>query len=436
MRRALFPEAGRASDADALATPPKIDAGGYTQAASGLQAGELVGPYRLIHPLGAGGMAEVWLAQRADGAFKREVALKLPALARLRKDLASRFVRERDILAALEHPNIARLYDAGVSAEGLPYLAMECVHGQPLTAWCDGHQAGVRERLKLFLQVLDAVQYAHGCHVLHRDIKPSNILVTDSGQVRLLDFGVAKLLAEEEEHTQLTQIYGQALTPEYASPELLRGETLLSRSGETSGAVNARPFMLDPRGRFLGVLPRSAPMLTLRHPCAPFRRTIPACSPRSSFAPEELARYLLKIVMENQQQGRFHPRTFFTALSGVSSPAQSRAFSRGSRLGFRGLCGDGCGRRDPSGGGITPRGGRLLFPAGQPFRVGDRFVFHREDRCEFFQTLGPEPNTPRSDNDGGVRRKLRMLAQVVGLRLGNLPLPCPVDDTPHRAPGI
>jgi hypothetical protein len=112
MRRALFPEAGRASDADALATPPKIDAGGYTQAASGLQAGELVGPYRLIHPLGAGGMAEVWLAQRADGAFKREVALKLPALARLRKDLASRFVRERDILAALEHPNIARLYDA------------------------------------------------------------------------------------------------------------------------------------------------------------------------------------------------------------------------------------------------------------------------------------------------------------------------------------
>jgi serine/threonine protein kinase/TolB-like protein/Tfp pilus assembly protein PilF len=222
LRQVLLPQESQAADADAVATLPKIDSD--TQVGSGLQGGELVGPYRLIRPLGAGGMAEVWLAQRADGAFKREVALKLPMLSRLRKDLPSRFARERDILAGLEHPNIARLYDAGVSGEGLPYLAMEYVHGEPLTAWCDSHRLGIRERLKLFLQVLEAVQYAHGRRVIHRDIKPSNIQVTDSGQVRLLDFGVAKLLAHEDEQTELTQIYGRALTPEYASPELVRGE--------------------------------------------------------------------------------------------------------------------------------------------------------------------------------------------------------------------
>jgi serine/threonine protein kinase/Tfp pilus assembly protein PilF len=225
LSKALLPEPVAAESGN-LATLPKLDGAEATETGSGLQAGELVGPYRLVRPLGAGGMAEVWLAQRADGAFKREVALKLPMLSRPRKDLASRFARERDILAGLEHPNIARLYDAGVSSQGLPYLAMEYVHGEPLTAWCDAHRLGIRERLKLFLQVLDAVQYAHGHQVIHRDIKPSNILVSDAGQVRLLDFGVAKLLAEEDEHTQLTQIYGRALTPDYASPELVRGEPI------------------------------------------------------------------------------------------------------------------------------------------------------------------------------------------------------------------
>src|ERR1700740_2788282 len=103
---------------------------------------------------------------------------------------------------------------------------MEYVHGEPLTAWCDAHRLSLGERLKLFLQVLEAVSYAHGHHVIHRDIKPSNILVTGDGQVRLLDFGVAKLLAEEKDHTQLTQVYGGALTPEYASPELIGGGPL------------------------------------------------------------------------------------------------------------------------------------------------------------------------------------------------------------------
>lgn len=170
-------------------------------------------------------MAEVWLAQRADGAIKREVALKLPMLRRDREDLAGRFARECDILAALEHPNIARLYDAGISPDGMPYLAMEYVRGEKLTAWSDARRLGVRERLKLILQVLDALQYAHSHHVIHRDIKPSNILVNEAGQVSLLDFGVAKLLAHDEQQSPLTIVYGRAMTPEYASPELARGDS-------------------------------------------------------------------------------------------------------------------------------------------------------------------------------------------------------------------
>ena len=224
LRQALLPARERVRGAGALDTLPKLDADPLPEAISPIAPGEHVGPYQLVRPLGIGGMAEVWLAHRADGAFKRDVALKLPLLARLRTDLVQRFTRERDILAALEHPNIARLYDAGVSPDGLPYLAMEYVPGQPLTDWCDARRLGVPERLKLFLQVLDAVQYAHARHVLHRDIKPSNILVIESGQVRLLDFGVAKLLAEEEPDAQLTRMYGRALTPEYASPECLRGD--------------------------------------------------------------------------------------------------------------------------------------------------------------------------------------------------------------------
>jgi serine/threonine protein kinase/TolB-like protein len=224
LRQALFPEQNQGHDRP-VTLPAINDESFKLELASGLRAGEPVGPYRLIRPLGAGGMAEVWLAQRADGALKRQVALKLPMLSRLRRDLPRRFARERDILAGLEHPNIARLYDAGVSSEGLPYLAMEYVAGEPVNAWCDAHHLGVQERLNLFLQVLDAVQYAHSHQVIHRDIKPSNILVTDSGQVRLLDFGVAKLLAQEDDQ-DLTQLYGRLLTPEYASPELLLGDPI------------------------------------------------------------------------------------------------------------------------------------------------------------------------------------------------------------------
>jgi serine/threonine protein kinase len=166
-----------------LSTLPKVGADDAGATASGLQPGARVGPYELIKPLGAGGMAEVWLARRADGAFKREVALKLPMMTRLRKDLEERFARERDILASLEHTNIARLYDAGTDSNGLPYLSMEYVQGQPITDWCDAHKLTISDRLQLVLQVLDGVQYAHERHVIHRDLKPSNILVTESGHL-------------------------------------------------------------------------------------------------------------------------------------------------------------------------------------------------------------------------------------------------------------
>jgi serine/threonine protein kinase/Tol biopolymer transport system component len=233
LRDALLAGDARLAEIEKLATLPQL--GIATEAgarrASGLQIGARVGPYQLIRPLGGGGMAQVWLARRADGAFKREVALKLPTLDHLRGDLGQRFARERDILASLEHPHIARLYDAGVDPDGLSYLSMEYVEGSHLTEWCDTHRLGIRARLELFLQMLSAVQYAHEKQVIHRDLKPSNVLVTESGQVRLLDFGVAKLLEPDEPQlTALTDLHGRALTPDYASPELLRGEPVDARS--------------------------------------------------------------------------------------------------------------------------------------------------------------------------------------------------------------
>jgi serine/threonine protein kinase/Tfp pilus assembly protein PilF len=244
---------------------------GQEKPASGLGPGGRVGPYELVRLLGTGGMAEVWLAKRADGAFKREVALKLPTVNRLRKDLEERFIRERDILASLEHPNIARLYDGGLDAQGLPYLAMEYVPGEALTTWCDTRRLGVVQRLELLHQVLGAVQCAHDRRVIHRDLKPSNILVSETGEVRLLDFGVAKLL-EETEGAQLTRLYGRALTPDYASPEQLRGDAPDARSDVYSVGVllyelltGNRPYVLN-AGASIGSLEQALATIEIRRP--------------------------------------------------------------------------------------------------------------------------------------------------------------------------
>lgn len=186
--------------------------------------GRRFGPYRVLSQLGEGGMGSVWLAERVDGLFTRRVALKLVHPVLVGRSMSERVAREREILASLNHPNIAQLFDAGFAEDGQPYLALEYVEGTPITRYCDEHHLGVRERLSLFQQVLGAVHYAHSHLVIHRDLKPSNILVSEDGKAHLLDFGIAKLLTlGTAQETQLTQITGRALTPDYAAPEQIAG---------------------------------------------------------------------------------------------------------------------------------------------------------------------------------------------------------------------
>ncbi len=193
---------------------------------AGFGAGDVVGGYLLLREIGRGGMGEVWLAERSDGQVKRPVALKLPTLGLRRSVLVQRFARERDILASLAHPNIARLYDAGLSEDGQPYLALEYVEGVPITQYCTDQQLDARARVALLQQVMNAVQYAHANLVIHRDLKPTNVLVTAEGRAILLDFGIAKLLQEDQgqvNETELTYLGGRALTLHYAAPEQLTG---------------------------------------------------------------------------------------------------------------------------------------------------------------------------------------------------------------------
>jgi serine/threonine-protein kinase len=193
------------------------------EAAANLQEGMVLAGYRLIRELGRGGMAVVWLAERADGVVKRQVALKMPMFILQGEADLARFARERDALASLSHPNVARLYDAGVLPSGQPFIVLERVDGVPLTLYCDERKLDVVARLRLFFQVLAAVDHAHKHLLVHRDLKPSNILVDSEGQVKLLDFGIAKLLDDSEAATApLTEQAGGAMTPLYAAPEQLR----------------------------------------------------------------------------------------------------------------------------------------------------------------------------------------------------------------------
>lgn len=182
--------------------------------------GQTIGPYRILGPLGRGGMGEVLLAERADGDFDHRVALKIVRGGLDRGDVADRFRHERQILAKLTHPNIAVLHDGGTTPEGVPWFAMEYVEGERITDWCDRHCLDVDDRLKLFDGVCDAVAYAHRNLVIHRDIKPSNVFVTESGEVKLLDFGIAKVLDSDAEATASVHRY---LTPAYAAPEQVSG---------------------------------------------------------------------------------------------------------------------------------------------------------------------------------------------------------------------
>jgi serine/threonine protein kinase len=215
-------------------------------------AGRTVGSYTLERSLGRGGMGAVWLAHRSDGRYAGRVAIKLLNLSLLGRGGTDRFKREGSALARLTHPHIARLIDAGVTSDGQPYLVLEYVEGEPIDRWCEDRALDVQARVTLFLQVLDAVAHAHSKLILHRDLKPANILVTSAGQVKLLDFGIAKLLDEKHLHTSaaLTRFPGHAFTPEYAAPEQVQG-------AEVTTATDVYA---------LGVLLYS--LLTSRHPTA------------------------------------------------------------------------------------------------------------------------------------------------------------------------
>ncbi|HKE49359.1 MAG TPA: serine/threonine-protein kinase, partial [Rhodanobacteraceae bacterium] len=180
--------------------------------------GQRIGAYRLQRRLGAGGMAEVWLAERTEGGFRQRAAVKI--IREMHGSHAEHFAMERGILASLLHPGIARLYDGGVGSDGSAYMIMEYVEGEHLVAYCDARKLGLNERLGLFLQICDAVAYAHTQLVVHRDLKPANILVTTEGTVKLLDFGIAKVLSTERARDVTRTVH---MSPAYAAPEQLAG---------------------------------------------------------------------------------------------------------------------------------------------------------------------------------------------------------------------
>jgi eukaryotic-like serine/threonine-protein kinase len=218
-------------------------------------AGQTIGNYRIIREIGRGGMGAVYLAERADGNFEQKVAIKLLKRELNTKILRRRFRHERQILAALQHPSIARLLDAGTTEDGVPFLAMEYVEGAPIDVFCDQQNYDLPQRLKLFRQVCEAVAFAHRNLVIHRDLKPSNILVTKDGAPKLLDFGIAKLLTPEDGAAgeQTVTQFG-AMTPSYASPEQLRMEKVSTTTDVYSLGVilyellsGHRPFELFER---------------------------------------------------------------------------------------------------------------------------------------------------------------------------------------------
>jgi serine/threonine protein kinase/Tfp pilus assembly protein PilF len=195
--------------------------------------GDRIGPYRILHTLGVGGMGEVYLAERVDAEFEQKVAIKAVHAGSLRRGTHSRFKIERQILAQLDHPNIAHLLDGGTLPDGTAYIVMEYVDGVPIDVYCDNNHLDIPARLRLFQTVCAAVHYAHQNLIVHRDLKPSNILVTHAGVPKLLDFGIAKLLDDERAgpHTlAMTHADLRMLTPDHASPEQVRGEPITTAS--------------------------------------------------------------------------------------------------------------------------------------------------------------------------------------------------------------
>ena len=197
----------------------------------GTATGPYIGVYKLLRELGRGGMGIVHLAVRDDGAFRKNVAVKLLLRENVTPEFVVRFKQERQVLAALDHPNIARILDGGDAPDGMPYYVMEYVDGQPADVYCDTHRLSLTGRIKIFQQMCQAVQYLHQNSILHRDLKPANILVSTEGVVKLLDFGIAKLLgASAFGNSDVTSVQGQLMTPGYASPEQMNGAPLQAAS--------------------------------------------------------------------------------------------------------------------------------------------------------------------------------------------------------------
>jgi serine/threonine protein kinase len=213
-----------------------------------------LGAYEVTREIGRGGMGTVYLAARADEEFRKRVAIKLVTAGFDHESIIQRFRNERQILAGLDHPNIARLLDGGTTESGAPYFVMEYIEGQTIRDYCDSHRLSTIERLKLFRTVCSAVHFAHQNLIVHRDIKPANILVTADGTPKLLDFGVAKLLSPIAQATDITEVTSRMMTPEYASPEQARGETITTASDVYSLGVllyelltGHRPYRVDSR---------------------------------------------------------------------------------------------------------------------------------------------------------------------------------------------
>ena len=212
----------RAAFADAL----KV----LEQRTAAVHEGQRIGPYRIVRELGRGGMSRVYLAARADQAFEKQVAIKVVERGLDSEEVTRRFESERQILARLDHPNVTRIIDGGQTDDGLLFLVMDYVEGEPIDRYCDARTLDVSARLGLFQGVCAAVHYAHQHLIIHRDIKPGNVLVTRDGVPRLLDFGIAKLLSPEAQPSESTRTMLRRLTPEYASPEQVRGEVLTTAS--------------------------------------------------------------------------------------------------------------------------------------------------------------------------------------------------------------